>query len=251
MPDTYYGPLKRSVSILVVDDEPNLLDFYEEMISGHPLYNVVKASTAGQAEQIIKSNAHIHLSILDFGIDDIGSDEYYLLRKFSQNLPFVIISGSADMERAFEASTLGAANLIAKPPEMTSPKFWNTLSRTFLDKTILPAFSITVNPLLNECCDILRNDLPESVTEWAAKAHITDSYLRKLWNDSTTFPPKHILFLYKIYKNAFSYYNSLYLSEISDSQTPLPAPDQIEHRRLINYYLQNKRELDAIRDKSR
>jgi CheY-like chemotaxis protein len=250
MPDTFYGPLKRSVSILVVDDDPNLLDLYEDLISGHPLYSVITASTARLAEQIIKKGVHIHLSILDFGIDDIGSDEYYLLRKYSKKIPFVIISGSADLERAFEASTLGAAGLIAKPPETASMKFWNTLSRIFLDKTILPDFSITMNPLLKKCCDILRTDLPESVTEWANKAHITDAYLRKLLSESTTFPPKHILFLYKIYKNAFSYYDSLYLSEICDSQKSLPAPDQMDHRRLINYYLQNKRELDAIRDKS-
>lgn len=251
MPDTFYEPLKKSVSILVIDDDPSQLDFYEEMISIHPLFSVKKASSAREAANILQSSAPIHLSILDCGIDDIGGDEFYLLRKYSRKLPFVIISGSADMERAFEATNLGAAGMIAKPPELNSSRFWDTLAEVFLDKTILPDLSAAVNTQLNECCKIIRKNLPETVSDWAAQANITDAYLRRIWSECMAFPPKHILFLYTVYKKAFEFYNTLYLSEVNSSGKHPPVPDQMEHRRVMNYYLLNKRELDGIRDKLR
>ena len=180
---SFYNDLKKSVSLLVIDDDPCQLDYYDEMISGHPLYSVKKASCARDAEQIIKSSPVIHLCILDFGIDDIGNDEYYLLKKNSTKMPIIIISGSADLERAFEASKFGAAGLIAKPPQITAPKFWDILSKAFLESTILPVLPLTANPLLIECRKIICKDTPESVSDWAAKAHISDAYLRKLWTE--------------------------------------------------------------------
>lgn len=248
--DTYFDFLRKSISLLVVDDDQSQLDFYDEILSGHPLYKITKASTAKDAEQILKSSPHIHLCILDFGIDDVGSDEYYLLKKYSYRLPVVIISGSADLERAFVASNLGAAGMIAKPPEVASQKFWNTLSKAFLDRVILPAVPQTANPIFVSSCRIIQSDLPESVSAWAAKANISDTYLRRLWSECYAIPPKHILFLYKTYKQAFTYFDAHYINEINNTQISITEPDQEEYRRVKNYYIQNKYDLDLIRDKT-
>ncbi len=248
--NTYFDFFLKTISILVVDDDQCQLDFYEEMISGHPLYKVTKASTAKQAELLLSSSAHIQLCILDLGIDDMDNDEYYLLKKFSPKLPIIIISGSADLERAFVASNLGAAGVISKPPEVSSQKFWNTLSKVYLDWVILPVIPQMVNPIFATSCEIIQSDLPESVSDWAAKANITDTYLRRLWSECYAFPPKHVLFLYKTHKQAFTYFNTVYLQKISNIQMHAPLPDQAEYRRIRNYYLQNKYELDAIRDKN-
>ncbi len=248
--DTYFDFLQKSISLLVIDDDQSQLDFYEEMISGHPLYKVTKASSAKDAEQKLKSSFHTHLCILDFGIDDVESDEYYLLKKYSHRLPIVIISGSADLERAFVASNLGAAGMIAKPPEVTSQKFWNTLNKAFLDNVILPATSQNTNPIFVSCCKIIQSYLPESVSDWAIKANITDTYLRRLWSDCYAFPPKHVLFLYRIYKQAFAYFDAHYLNKICNVQINITEPDQEEYRRIKNYYLQSKNELDLLRDKA-
>ena len=245
----FYKPLLKSVTILVVDDDPYLLDYYEDMLSGHPLYTVIKAATAREAESAIRSPSPIHLCILDFGIDDIDNDEYYLLRKYARKMPFVVISGSADMERAFEAARIGAAGMIAKPPDMNAQQFWTKLSDLFLQKTILPDLSSTSNTQLNECCRILIEGTPESVSEWAMEANITDAYLRKLWNDCYTFPPKHVLFMYRVYKSAFAYYNALYNSEINETDPFLPNIDSAEQNRQMQYYMQNKSMLDGIRDR--
>lgn len=247
----FYSCIQKSVSILFIDDDQNQLEFYDDIFGSYPLYSVLKSSSAECARKIIDSNKPVHLCILDLGISDINNDEFYLLRKYSKKIPFIIMSGSADIERAFEASKLGAAGMIAKPPDIFSPKLWNTISEIFLNKTILPDLSESVNPLLKECCSIIKNRLPESVSDWANLLCITDAYLRKLWSDCFSFSPKHVLFLYSLYKKAFDYYNAVLLTHIGEkSTTQIVNPDVIEHRRTMNYYLQNKEMLDAIRDKN-
>lgn len=247
MSTDYFYPLYHSVNILIIDDEPYQLDFYESILTVHPLYKIYKALNAKEADTIIKSK-RIHLCTLDFGINDLQSDEYYLLKQHGPEIPFVIISGSNDIERAFKASTLGAAALLAKPVLMIDHRYWNSLQTSFLDNTILPLFPSNVNPILKELRSIIQQDLPESVSEWAAKANVTDSYLRKIWGECTSSSPKMLLFLYKMYKSAFEWFNALCIAELNNTSLPVSEPDTCEHRRIIQYYLQNKDELDGIRD---
>jgi CheY-like chemotaxis protein len=248
MSHRYFDFLNKTITVLVVDDEPCHLDFYEDFISGHPIYKIIKAPNAQTAENAIHSGVPIHICILDFGIDDINNDECYLLKKYSRQIPFVVISGSADIERAFEASKLGAAGLLAKPVDVTSPVFWDKLSEIFLQKTILPDLSAAVNPIICECCRVLVEDTPEMVSEWATKSNITDAYLRRLWSECFTFSPKHVLFLYKAYKSAFSYLNAQYLSEINNV-AHVQKIDTSAYHRLESYYLQNRKTLETVRDK--
>ena len=247
--DNLFTPLEKSITLLVVDDDDEQLDFYDDMISEHPAYNVLKANSAVAAEKHLRSDTPPHLCILDLGIDDIGNDEFFLLKRYGSTVPFVIISGSADMERAFTASKLGAAGMVAKPPDMLSGKFWDQIASVFLNRTILPDVGGMANPVLRICCAILHEDLPENVSDWAGKGNITDTYLRKLWMDCFTVSPKHILFIYKLYKYALSWFNDRYISEVNDGDRRLSAYNFPGHQQLLNYYLINKRVLDGIRDK--
>lgn len=65
------------------------------------------------------------------GINDIEQDEFYLIKKYQQRYPFIVISGSMDMEKAFMATRLGAVGMMAKPVDVTTKKFWETLSDVF------------------------------------------------------------------------------------------------------------------------
>jgi CheY-like chemotaxis protein len=245
----YYDVLKKTISVLVVDDDPDQLDFYHEMLSGHPLFTVNKASTSRLAEEAIHSHTP-HVCILDLGIDDIDNDEFYLLRKYSELLPFIIISGSTDIARAFHATKLGAVGMMAKPPEMNSPEFWGNLGELFLNRSILPVITDAINPCIGECCRILQNDFPDNVSDWAQKAGITDTYLRKLLTECYSFPPKHVLFIYKFYKDALDYFNKRYLAELDESEPSRININLSECQRQVSYFLQNRKALEAIRDKN-
>ncbi len=248
MSTDYFYPLFNSVNILIIDDEPHQLDFYESMLTLHPLYKIHRAANAIEAESFLKSKK-IHLCTLDLGINDLKSDEYYLLKQHGSKIPFVIISGSNDIERAFKASSLGAAALLSKPILMTDHRYWNSLHISFLNNTILPTFPLNANPILREFRTIIQKDLPESVSDWAAKTNVTDSYLRKIWGECTSSSPKMLLFLYKMYKWAFEWYDSVCIADLNNTPLSISEPDSGEHRKMIQYYLHNKNELDMIKDR--
>jgi len=57
-----------------------------------------------------------------------------------------------------------------------------------------------------------------------------------------------LLFIYKMYKLAFEWHNNTCIAELNNMQLSICEPDNGEHRKMIHYYLQNKDELDRIRD---
>jgi hypothetical protein len=84
--------------------------------------------------------------------------------------------------------------------------------------------------------------------DWASKVNVTDSYLRKIWGECTSSSPKMLLFIYKMYKLAFEWHDNTCIAELNNIPLSTGEPDTGEHRKIIQYYLQNKDELDGIRD---
>lgn len=245
-------PLCKSVSILFIDDEEKQLRYYRDMVSGHALYSVKTAGNAAEAQKILNSSSRDkpHLCVMDLGIDDIGNDEFFLLKKYALRVPFIIVSGSMDMERAFEASRLDAAAMIAKPIQVLSEKFWSTLSTVFLNYSIYPILNSGSNSILKFCRDVLYNEEPESVSEWATLASISDTYIRKIWAECFTYPPKYMLFLYRMYKYSFRFHDARYVADLMGTDFPEVSSEIVEqYKQMIKYYLQNKSELDQIRDR--
>jgi DNA-binding NarL/FixJ family response regulator len=216
-----FSALFRSISVLFVDDDPGQLQLYKDSLNEHPLYTVVTAGTAEEAQRILLGGVTIHLCVLDMGINDIRNDEFFLIKKFKDRCPFIVISGSMDIEKAYKATTYGAAGMISKPVETHTGKFWNTLTEVFCSKAIIPQLPENANSQLKLCCEVLRNNKPGSVTEWAAHVNISDSYLRKLWGECFTISPKLMLLKYKVYQKAFLYHNAMYLAETNDASLPV------------------------------
>jgi|GEM_PF-1118601 len=242
-----FDPLQKTVSLLVVDNDPEQLEWYSDNLSAHPLISVRPTSTASQAECAIRHSLP-GLCIFDFGMDDIEKDEFYLLKKHAHHLPIVIISGSGDIERAFSAAIFGAAGMIAKPPDLASRKFWRIIKDMFLNRTILPPMTATMNPQLRECCRVLRDELPENVSEWAHRAGITDAYLRRLWTDCYSRHPKHVLFMYRLYKNAFEYFTEIFLANQNEQEPRLSGIDKNASKQWMEYYLLNIKTLGHATD---
>jgi DNA-binding NtrC family response regulator len=62
-------------------------------------------TTACDTLKIIQDSKPVHIGILDRGVQDINNDEYFILRKYSSQIPLVVISDTTDIERAYEATT--------------------------------------------------------------------------------------------------------------------------------------------------
>ena len=104
--------------ILVVDDEPNIRELLEEILSEEG-YEVTTAADAAHARAALREHSY-DLTLLDIWMPD--TDGISLLKEWSQNgplSPVVMMSGHGTVDTAVEATRLGALDFIEKPVSLT------------------------------------------------------------------------------------------------------------------------------------
>jgi DNA-binding NtrC family response regulator len=104
--------------ILVVDDEPNIRELLEEILSEEG-YEVTTAADAAHA-RAARREQNYDLTLLDIWMPD--TDGISLLKEWSQDGPLgpvVMMSGHGTVDSAVEATRLGALDFIEKPVSLT------------------------------------------------------------------------------------------------------------------------------------
>ena len=111
-------PPPKPSSILVVDDEPDILELVRDILrdEGHEVDLAEDAESARAARR----NRRPDLILLDIWMPD--SDGISLLREWSESgtgdAPVIMMSGHGTMETAVEATRLGAYDFLEKPLSM-------------------------------------------------------------------------------------------------------------------------------------
>jgi two-component system, NtrC family, nitrogen regulation response regulator NtrX len=100
--------------ILVIDDESAIRDSLK-MTLEYDGYDVTTAATGEEGVKLVEREAPdlVFLDIKMPGID--GLEVLHKLRSVVETVPFVVISGHADISTAVEATRLGAFDFIEKP----------------------------------------------------------------------------------------------------------------------------------------
>lgn len=101
-------------TILVVDDEPNYLIVLAELLRDED-YEVFTADSASAALPIVR-DTDLDLVVSDMkmpGMDGIAFMKK--IKEFNKNLPVILITAYAEVEKAVEAMHLGAFTYLAKP----------------------------------------------------------------------------------------------------------------------------------------
>jgi CheY-like chemotaxis protein len=109
------------VSILVVDDEPDVADlfrqrFRREMREG--TYVMHFATSAAEALEQLSNEIEPELIVILSDINMPGMDGLALLRevkKLRPNVPVMMVTAYGDEERRRQAAEIGAADFITKP----------------------------------------------------------------------------------------------------------------------------------------
>jgi len=105
--------------VLVVDDNPDILDALDLLLSLHN-YQVVTASTVKNAV-IAANNQSIDLIIQDMNFSqgttsgDEGKSLFYQLKELLPNTPIIIITAWSQLETAVELVKSGATDYLPKP----------------------------------------------------------------------------------------------------------------------------------------
>jgi len=107
--------MAKKQEILIIDDDRAIIDSLSELFidSG---YVPVGASTGNMAFELAKNDL-FDLILLDLGLPDIeGLELFKMLKSARVSAPVIIVSGQATIQKAIEATRLGAFNIIEKPP---------------------------------------------------------------------------------------------------------------------------------------
>ncbi len=115
IPGSHISFLERTIELLIVDGISVECNACHDFLKSYKLYNVTCVSTAKEANALLMSKKRFHVCLTDLGICDINNDEYYLLKKFSSRLPFIIMADKDSLKLGFEIRKLGAFGAIKKP----------------------------------------------------------------------------------------------------------------------------------------
>jgi DNA-binding NtrC family response regulator len=102
-------------TILIVDDEPDILDLLELIISDKTDYRVLTTGDPREALERIR-RGEADLLITDLRMPEMdGSDLVSQAVQIDDRLPFIIITAYGTPETALEVMHLGAFDFITKP----------------------------------------------------------------------------------------------------------------------------------------
>ena len=110
------GGLFTDRSILVIDDEPNILDVISEILALQGA-RVIRASGGLEGLDTFKRlSTEIHLIILDLSMPDIsGSETLLRLRLMDRDVPIIISSGYSDSDTAGQFIATHGVTFLPKP----------------------------------------------------------------------------------------------------------------------------------------
>lgn len=122
--------MNTSASILIVDDEPNVLLVFRTALESED-YTIDTASTGEEALARL-SGSPFQLVLLDLNMPGLdGMETLRRLRAGGSNVPVVIITAHGSIPHAVEALRLGAIDFLTKPmpPNLLRAKVAEVLSR--------------------------------------------------------------------------------------------------------------------------
>jgi response regulator RpfG family c-di-GMP phosphodiesterase len=183
--------LSGCLNILTVDDSEVILRLIKGTLSPIRAYKVYNASSAKEADCLLGKEIKFHACISDMGLNDINNNEFYLIEKYGKTIPFIVLTGRNDTPMGFKCREKDAHAIIQKETDETLLKIKTAVKysavRSRLD-----------GELLKNHIDILMKAQPKNVSEWAREIGISDSRLRKAWQQAYERNPKHILFLHRL-----------------------------------------------------
>jgi DNA-binding NarL/FixJ family response regulator len=238
--------LNRTINICIVDDDPQLLSVYSEILQSYGLYLIFPCSSVSDAESLFQSGKRIHVCIMDLGLKNSNNDEFYLLKKYSSDTSFIVVTGKESIKKGFDCGKYGSQSVFEKPVDFTSIDFLNAINNAFICSLVCG--SRFHKPVLESIVQALLTKNPSDMSEWSMHANVTEQYLRKIWNLIFGYQPKYFLWLYKTFSTAFILYNTLFLQSTGSPDMPQFSrlPDEKDILALERYFCNNKTIFNAL-----
>lgn len=166
-------PIKRQYAVMVVDDNPEILDFLSKILSEE--YFVISASSGEEALLILEKN-NIDLIISDVMMEEMDGFELCGKIKTDINIshvPVILLTAKTDTESKIKGLESGADAYIEKPfsPFHLKAQLRNLLKKrekqqkTYASTPLSDLHSAVHNKLdeefMNKCTDIILNNIED------------------------------------------------------------------------------------------
>lgn len=168
----------KNKKILIVDDEPQLLDMIADILSSDGFYNIFKAENCESALKIIRTQ-QIALCLLDVNLPDgDGFTLYEDIRKLSQ-IPIVFLTARGEADDKLRGLGLGADDYIVKPflPGELALRITALLRRTYAKPQEITSIKLSDRIIDFESATVSHKGKSVTLT---AKEYVL---LKKLWEN--------------------------------------------------------------------
>ncbi|MHA1556276.1 MAG: response regulator [Candidatus Heimdallarchaeota archaeon] len=119
------GFIRSEVKILIIDDDADIRDVFEEVLKRNNYTNVRGVGTGEEAKKIIAEEA-FNIALIDLNLPDIyGMDLVSQFRTISPDIEFIIITGFGTIDSAIKSMQFEVAGYLEKP--VSSNKLVSTL----------------------------------------------------------------------------------------------------------------------------
>lgn len=124
----------RQVQILVVDDDPDICDYMQSLLSTAG-YTVDTNTNPTRAIEELRSQRY-HLVVLDLMMPKVdGIELLRTIRRFDSDVAIVVLTGYPSVETAVQSLKLNVSDYIRKP--FDADEFLNAIERICRDKGLL------------------------------------------------------------------------------------------------------------------
>jgi len=128
------GINRSEVKILIIDDDADIRDVFEEVLKRNNFTNVLGVGTGEEAKKVI-TEEFINVAMIDLNLPDIyGMDLVSQFRTISPDTEFIIITGFGTIDSAIKSMQFEVAGYLEKP--VSTNKLVSTLDEV-IRKNIL------------------------------------------------------------------------------------------------------------------
>jgi DNA-binding NtrC family response regulator len=102
-------------TILVVDDDPGILSYLEEIL-GSSGYHIIPKPDAESALSVIREGTNVDLVVSDYSMPGMDGHEFFAaLKQILPSAPVIILTGQSSVETYIKSLSLGLFEHVGKP----------------------------------------------------------------------------------------------------------------------------------------
>jgi len=167
----------RQVQILVVDDDPDICDYMQTLLSQGG-YSVETTTSPTRAIEELRTLRY-HLAILDLMMPKVdGIELLRTIRRFDSDVAIVVLTGFPSVETAVQSLKLSVSDYIRKP--FDADDFLNAIERICEEKGLLTDAEAQLHETIGRSIRLRRKDKELTLKQMSRRTGLSISLLSQI-----------------------------------------------------------------------